>query len=123
MLMSKLGWEVKAFEPDPIVCARAQRNLDANGVIAELHEAAVSFGASEAPFTRVVNNLTGSHLAGYKDPHGPTETIMVKTVGATELFDWADFVKIDAEGHEAVILSFVMTYHMQKMDIMTEVRG
>lgn len=130
MLMLRLGWEVRSFEPDPEVFARMANNVQAND---ESHlwtpcKAAVSDRDGTAPFVRVLNNLTGSHLAGYKESYGPTETVQVATVAAEALFDWvgegvAGFVKIDAEGHEAVILAQATTGHMQNMDVMTEVRG
>ncbi len=52
-------------------------------------------------------NTTGSHLEGDKTPYGPTERFEVETVDCRPLFAWADFAKIDCEGHEAVILQCV----------------
>lgn len=101
LVMENLGWEVTAFEPDPVHYGFLCRNLNHALPV----NAAVSDRDGTARFVRVLDNTTGNHIEGFKTPYGLTETIEVRTLDAGPLFQRADFAKIDAEGHEAVILS------------------
>ncbi len=68
ILMDKLGWTVRAYEPDAEHYTKLLSNLKENknkNVIT--HMAAVHTKDGEANFVRVFNNLTGNHLEGYKD--------------------------------------------------------
>ena len=65
-------------------------------------QAAVSDQPGEAEFVRVLGNTTGSHLAGAKaNPYGKLERFAVPLVPLADMTEWADLIKIDAEGHEA----------------------
>lgn len=105
IVLARCGFEVAAFEPDPQHFKILERNLALNGVVGvDLHNTAVSVEAGETTFVRVLGNTTGNHLAGSKDSYGEREYLSVKTEAAKPLFRWADFLKIDAEGHERAIL-------------------
>lgn len=104
ILMAQLGWEVRAFEPDPVHYVRLVQNLQAHNVRAEVFEAAMSTADGEAGFVRLLGNTTGSHLIGAKDSYGPKKGFLVKTVDCRPHLAWADFAKIDCEGHEAEII-------------------
>jgi FkbM family methyltransferase len=124
MLMQRLGWAVKAFEPDPEVFARALENIwgDGHSTVHILCNA-VSDHEGQAEFVRVLNNLTGSHIAGSKDSYGPRETFSVPVVDCRPLFDWADLAKLDVEGHEGVLLRCVTAAHLEHLDLICELRG
>jgi FkbM family methyltransferase len=105
IVMARCGFEVAAFEPDPRHFAVLERNLALNGVAGvDLHNTAVSVEAGETTFVRVLGNTTGSHLLGAKQSYGDREYFTVKTEPIKPLFRWADFIKIDAEGHERALL-------------------
>lgn len=105
IVLARCGFEVTAFEPDPVHFEILQKNVALNGVAGvDLRNAAVSVDSGEATFVRVLGNTTGSHLLGSKDSYGEREYCIVKTEPARPLFAWADFLKIDAEGHERQIL-------------------
>ena len=124
ILMHRLGWEVKAFEPDFKHYEWLISNLQRNGAYkVKPHMAAVHTSNGEANFIRVLNNLTGNHLEGFKDSYGPRETVIVPTVDCRALFDWADFAKIDCEGNEAEILLTTTEKQMKHLDIIAEVRN
>ena len=92
ILMAKLGWVVRAFEPDFEHFERLQRNLEANGCKTVMTQmAAVHTADGTADFIRVLNNLTGSHLEGYKNSYGPKQRVLMPTVDCRKLWDWADF--------------------------------
>lgn len=128
ILMRRLGWEIKAFEPDEKIYSLCRENLE-RGYYPEplksvsVTRAAVSDRDGEAQFVRVLQNLTGSHIEGYKESYGPRETITVQTVDCRPLFDWADLAKLDVEGHETVLLQCVTDEHLQHLDLICELRG
>lgn len=133
ILMSRLGWHVCSFEPDPEIHAKLLENVKANhqalslGLVSVGWEhfgpQAVSDRNGEAQFVRVLNNLTGSHIEGFKDSFGPRETITVPVVDCRPLFDWADLAKIDVEGHELVLLKCLTSDHLKHLDLICELRG
>jgi len=125
ILMARLGWTVRAYEPDHASYARLVANLEANGLHAEQCEAnlaAVHTAEGEADFVRVLDNLTGNHLAGFKYSYGPRETVRVRTVDCRPLFDWADFAKIDCEGNEADLMLTTTREQMAHLSMVAEVR-
>ena len=124
ILMDRLKWNVKAFEPDYQHYSWLLSNLERNQCRTVLPTmAAVHTENGEMNFIRVLNNLTGNHLEGFKDSYGPTEKIIVPTVDCRPLFDWADFAKIDCEGNEAELLLTTTKKQMQHLDIIAEVRN
>jgi FkbM family methyltransferase len=124
ILMSRLGWQVMAYEPDYAHFPRLLANLEANGCKTVTPcMAAVHTENGHAHFTRVLDNLTGNHLVGYKDSYGPREDVLVPTVDCRPLFDWADFAKIDCEGNEADILLTTTAKQMAHLSCVVEVRN
>jgi len=106
ILLAKSGYEVRAFEPDPIHFALLQENLSRNGCTrATAFALAVSDEETDKEFIRVLGNTTSSHIAGSKaNPYGELEKFSVKTTHIKEHIGWADLIKLDAEGHEKTIL-------------------
>jgi hypothetical protein len=83
---------------------------------------AVSDADGEAEFVRVVNNTTGSHLAGAKaNPYGPLDKFRVPVRSFATLAGECDFAKVDAEGHEVVILRSAPADTWSRLDVMVEV--
>jgi FkbM family methyltransferase len=122
IIMSRCGFAVKAFEPDPWHHGLATDNLGANGASSvTLFQEAVSTRDGQAQFVRVLGNTTGSHLAGSKNSYGEKEQFAVTIRAVQPLFEWADFAKIDAEGHEKEILTTTTAKTMQSLDIMVEI--
>lgn len=106
IVLARAGFDVRSFEPDPIHFAQLRANLALNGVSSELHHAAISFEAGRQEFVRVLGNTTGSHLAGAKEnPYGALERFSVDVEAATPHLAWANFAKIDIEGHEAALVT------------------
>ena len=122
--MNRMGWDVKAYEPDPTHFQRLMENLALNGANrVQPHMAAVSTEAGTATFVRVLNNLTGNHLEGFKNSYGPTEKIHVVTVDCKDLWPGTDFAKIDSEGNEAELCKTMTAETMSHMDCVLEVRN
>lgn len=123
ILMAMWGWRVRAFEPDPEIYAAMMENLEAHGVscAVDAYCGAVSDRGGAASFVRVLDNRTGSHLVGAKKAHGPVEVLTVPLYDCRILFQWADFVKLDCEGHEAAIICAVPITNWDRVDCMLEV--
>ena len=123
ILMARAGFHVTAFEPDPIHFELLQANLARNGISTVTAErAAVSSADGELEFVRVVGNTTGSHLAGAKaNPYGPLDRLTVPVRAFAPFAAAAEFAKIDAEGHEVVILTSVPAETWDRLDVMVEV--
>lgn len=125
IMMTRCGWSVRSFEPDPIHAARLKHNLELNGITTvDLVQGAVSNEDGEKEFIRVLGNTTGSHLAGAKsNPYGKLETFPVKVYRISGIMQNADFIKIDAEGHEKDILLSTTADDWKSTDVMLEVNN
>jgi len=122
-VMAKCGWEVSAFEPDPVHAKILKNNLSLNDVKqVNLFEAAVSDKAGTLEFVRVLGNTTGSHLAGAKsNPYGQLERFPVKVISIADVIAGADFIKLDAEGQEKIIILGTEKSSWDKTDMIIEV--
>jgi FkbM family methyltransferase len=123
IMMSRCGWSVRAYEPDPTHAALLERNLGLNkSTSVELVRAAVSERAGEMEFVRVLGNTTSSHLAGAKAmPYGELERFPVKVVAIDEIMERSDFVKMDAEGQERTIILGTKEEHWAGTDMIVEI--
>lgn len=105
IILARCGFDVRAFEPDPVHISLYERNLELNKVKTDLHKAAVSLDAGHLEFVRVLGNTTGSHLSGAKaNPYGELARFSVPVEAAAPHLEWADLAKIDIEGHEAALV-------------------
>ncbi|MFC0241620.1 FkbM family methyltransferase [Rhodopseudomonas telluris] len=123
LVMARCGFAVETYEPDPEHVALLQANLRANGVTTvHVNEAAVSAQAGEAEFLRLRGNTTGSHIAGAKlDPYGEIDRFKVRLEAFARIAAAVDFAKIDAEGHEAVIITSLPAARWDSLDVMLEI--
>ena len=108
IFLSKLGYEVHCYEPDPIHFKQLQNNLNINNICqikTKIVNKAVSVTSSELEFIRVIGNTTGSHLVGSKENvYGKTEKIRVECESFNKICENSDLIKMDVEGHEADLI-------------------
>lgn len=125
LVMASRGFKVRAYEPDPEHFERLLNNISSNGWgdLVECNRAAVHTAHGEARFIRVLNNLTGNHLEGFKQSYGPREAIIVPTVDCRDLWPWADFAKLDCEGNEAELVETTTAKDMSHLSMVMEVRN
>lgn len=110
IFMHKCGWEVRSFEPDKEHLGELARNLERNNAKTEVHAAGVSYQSGTAIFIRVLGNTTGNHIIGAKKKvYGQTERSFIYTEDISPHMEWADFVKMDIEGHEADVICALPT--------------
>jgi len=122
VVMEKCGFEVQAFEPDPLHFSQLEEVLRLNSSSrSTLHQGAVSNKTGEAEFTRVLGNTTSSHLSGSKQPYGALERFPVKIYDIRSLIGWADLIKMDVEGHEDAILLATKRQDWEKTDAVLEI--
>lgn len=123
LVLSRCGCEVQAFEPDPQHVSWLKETLALNDCAkVELVAAAVSDANGMQEFVRVLDNTTGSHLAGAKsNPYGRLERFTVPTVAIRDIIGRVDFLKIDAEGHERQILLATRPEDWQTTEAIVEV--
>ena len=123
ILMSRCGWNVEAYEPDPDHITLLRRNLELNEANSvEVFEAAVSDSYGESEFVRVVGNTTSSHLVGAKrGAYGDLERFPVRVESIAEIMPKADFIKMDVEGQERKIILGTEKQHWDHTDMMVEI--
>lgn len=123
IVLSRCGFEVQAFEPDPRHFAILEENLARNGCANVRPScAAVSSRTGMHEFVRVLGNTTGSHLSGAKpNPYGELERFPVRVESIVPLLNWAELMKLDAEGHEAEILRATTPDQWRRTDAIVEV--
>jgi FkbM family methyltransferase len=122
LILSKCGYEVKLCEPDPVHFKRLQEVIQLNCLQnVTAHCAAVSNRTGTAEFVRVIGNTTSSHLAGSKNPYGPTEKFSVPIIDIKDVISWADLIKMDVEGHELEIIRATKREDWQSTDALLEI--
>ena len=125
LILKKLGFEVVSYEPDETHVRQMRDTLKLNGITPEgIRQKAVSDSSGELNFQRVLNNTTGSHLLGSKDSvYGPTDVVKVETEDILQILSDGsyDLIKMDVEGHEAILLAKLTTELIQETDIVLEI--
>ena len=124
LVMSKVGFHVTAYEPDPAHSVMLQKHLEKNSVSnVDLRTRAIADKNGEMKFTRVIGNTTGSHLSGAKqDPYGELEEFAVNVDAFQDVIEEGyDLIKMDVEGFEAKLLQSLNPGQLKSSEIMLEV--
>jgi FkbM family methyltransferase len=124
IVLAKLGYSVAAYEPDPSHYSILKSNLELNGVAGSViaTQAAISDSNGSLEFVRVLGNTTGSHLAGSKSsPYGALDRFPVDVIDIKSVIGAVGLAKIDAEGHEVVLLKAIDWEHWSKLDAFVEI--
>lgn len=125
LIMKKLGFQVVSYEPDSSHLAQIEKVMKLNDLgTAGLTPKAISDKHGTMEYIRILGNTTGSHLLGSKEEvYGATETVSVEVDDILEVLSQGkfDFVKMDVEGHEVVLLNRITAQSIATTDIMLEI--
>lgn len=122
VLLGRCGYSVRSYEPDPLHFAKLCANLERNATTTvQPIQGAVSTSTGTTRFVRVLGNTTGSHLAGVKDSYGHKEEFEVAVTDISNIYAESDLIKMDAEGHEAALLSKLSQEKARAVDVIAEV--
>lgn len=125
LVMKKLGFQVISYEPDLIHVAQIKLVMRINNLSSDgLTSKAISDKSGRMEYIRILGNTTGSHLLGSKEEvYGPTETVSVEVDDILDVLNKGkfDFVKMDVEGHEVVLLNRITSQSIATTDIMLEI--
>jgi FkbM family methyltransferase len=124
IVMGKMGFDVTAYEPDPVHITIFNSQLLENSVInVSIRERAIANINGVMGFTRVIDNTTGSHLTGAKpNPYGELEYFKVDVDSFADVVEEKyDFIKMDVEGFEAKLFESLKPGQLGETEIMLEV--
>ena len=123
IVFDRCGYETTTFEPDPVNYKVLLRNLELNKTKKVRHiPAAIAAENGKMTFTRLLGNLTGSHLKGSKaHVYGEVEEFEVETVAFRSILRDADFVKMDIEGQEANVILATTRDDWKSCEVMMEI--
>ena len=125
LVMKKLGFQVTSYEPDSVHLAQFKKVMKLNDLGTEgLTPTAISDKRGTMEYIRILGNTTGSHLLGSKEEvYGVTEIVSVEVDDILEVLNQGefDFVKMDVEGHEVVLLNRITAESIATTDIMLEI--
>jgi FkbM family methyltransferase len=123
-VMSKFGFEVTSYEPDPIHIDLFRKTIEDNSVEnLSLRKKAIGTNSGKLSFTRVLGNTTGSHLTGSKkNPYGELDVVEVEVDSFQEIIsEGYDFIKMDVEGYEVRLISNLKSENFSALEIMLEI--
>jgi FkbM family methyltransferase len=124
IVLSRFGYEVHAFEPDPTHYNWLIENLSANHCQrVSPNQQAVSNRSGVSDFVRVKGNTTANHILGARDFYGEVEYLKVATVAFSAIGVVPDLMKIDIEGHEKTLLLSIDQATWGKTDAIVDVHG
>lgn len=126
IVMSKAGFEkIIAVEADINHFERFDTNLSINNVNnVDFKNIAVSDKSGFVRFTRVLDNLTGSHIYGSKEKiYGELAEITVESKPITEFLVHGQktFIKMDIESHESIAISQISKSFWSDIDMCLEI--
>ncbi len=123
IILGKLGFNVKSYEPDPGHVLQFKKNIKLNKLKnISLVKKAVDTKIGNVVFTKIINNTTGSFIKNAKKKtYGPIKQFKVKTEKFSNILKWADLIKMDVEGLEADLLKSIKSKNLKNKEIILEV--
>ena len=104
------GWKVLAFEPDPKNCTRLKEKFGSQPLLTIDIRAVGEKPANQVPFYTSEESTGISSLSAFTDGHRQAGFVSVTTVAnivQEQNLSRIDFLKIDTEGHDLMVLKGV----------------
>jgi len=122
IIFGKLGCIVRAYEPDSMHFTELLKNIKTNKLKnIKLIKKAVDTKEHKVKFTRVIDNTTASFISNAKKPYGKVKQFEVFTEKFETILNWASFIKMDVEGHEAKLINKINNKNLKNKTILVEV--
>ena len=117
LLAASLGWEVNAFEPDPVNYNQLQENIEINRFSnIKTHRKALSDTVGDLNFVHVKGNTTASHIAEARGFYGDAEFFLVPATTFKQIGFFPDLIKMNIEGYEKIVIPTIPLSQWQKTD-------
>ena len=125
IVLSKMGYDVDVYEPDPAHFKILKKNIKINNCkTVNIFKKAVFDKNKKIKFTRVIDNTAANHISGFKENlHGKTKEFTVQAVDIKEIVLKHDLIKLDAEGSEGTIVQRLNKRELLGVDIICEISG
>jgi FkbM family methyltransferase len=123
IILSRFGYDVHAFEPDPALYKIFVENMKMNKCQINTYNKGVSDKREVVDFTRVKGNMTANHIAGERNFYGETENIKIETMTFGEIGFIPDLMKINIEGHEKKLVPSISIDEWRRMDAFIEIHS
>jgi FkbM family methyltransferase len=125
LLLSKFGYKIDAYEPDPDHCKILKRYILKNKCKnIKIIKKAVFNKNSKLEFTKVLGNTAANHISGEKDVvYGKLKKIKINAIDIKKIIKKYDLIKMDAEGSEGKIIASLNKKQLKKTDIICEISG
>lgn len=123
-ILSKIGYEVTSFEPDPIHFKFLKKCCEINKIRPKLIKKAVYVRKASMSFIRVEDHSLKSHLkiaSKNINSYGAKKKFKVNTLNFKKILKDFDFIKIDVEGSEAYLLKSLRSAKDFKCNMMVEI--
>ena len=122
IILSKLGFNVTSYEPDPVIFKKLRQNLKLNKCKnVKIINKAIYTKSKNLRFVRVTDNLTGSHVLNYKKSYGNKKLITVKAENVNKIINNFDLIKMDIEGLESKIICSINQKKYLTTDFILEI--
>jgi len=124
IILSRFGYEVYSFEPDPLFYKILVKNVSINQCKnIHTYQNAVSGSSGVVNFVRVKDNTTASHILGARDSYGEVDHLKVETITFQDIDVNPDLVKINVEGHEKNVVSSIDCNDWENFDAFIEIHN
>ena len=102
VILGKLNYQVRAYEPDPDHVKQFKKNIKINKLKKiKLIEKAVDIKEGSVIFNKILNNTTASFIGNAKlKTSGVVKKFIVRTENIKNILKWAQIIKMDIEGSE-----------------------
>jgi FkbM family methyltransferase len=106
VILGKLNYQVRAYEPDPDHVKQFKKNIKINKLKKiKLIEKAVDIKEGSVIFNKILNNTTASFIGNAKlKTSGVVKKFIVRTENIKNILKWAQIIKMDIEGMEYKVI-------------------
>ncbi len=122
IVFEKSGYNVYAFEPDPLMVKIFEKNVQLNNCKnITLVKKALSDKKETNKFVRVKGNLTASHIDGARGYYGDVDFLTVESITFDDIDITPDIMKINIEGFEKQLVPAIPPRILDSCDLIISI--